>query len=789
MSQPTGTDHAPASGGGGDVIDLYAYMSPEALDHAERAARERVRASAAGLSDLTTGTVDLSKDVPPADLTEDGGVLEQPHGDAPAGGTDLRPVIPETFLDPAAWRHRYAVAKNRAAFHAVRTPLYAARTARVVALGAWVGARDFWSYVWLTEYGRMTDKVHRTRAGDEYIAELRDERAVKGAKRRREPAVVYGTAAFNSYIAALLALGQAWSLVLVVPALLPLVGVLYALGRRELARRAALTGVPYAVLDDPDAGVIEAGATVLTDSMLNGVFRTAEVLKEGQEMTLTRPIRAAEINGVEAGLRLPDKVTVSKVLARIEYIAAALDIPEDWLDIRQDGSPGRLSFWMTDTDPFAEHRPSPLLKLDGPIDAVRDGIPASFDKRGQDVMLRLYELMMLVGGATRAGKGLVLRNLVCGAALDPRVRIRIATGKKPAEHSVYAPVLATYMHQHGERLLMTLDLLEQDIERRSRKLARKGRSTPSDEDLAEDGIELLIIDEAADYLDTNTPDKYKKELAEKLTVKLDAIARAGAGVGVFLVIAVQDPKKGMIDTRLMANLLERWALRCADADAANAILGSGSVGRGMRPQDILRAQAPLGIRKGAEGERLTRAYMIDQNEHGEAARIIAKAAELRGRLGALPGQRPDPIEDALATATGQTTVCGGLDGLGDPAPVGTVTGGGAGGGSGVLAAMLAVFDAAADPATGKLPERLPTAAILAGLAQQDPAAWSPAALKVDPDDQERYVQAGGAELRRRINAELSGTGQTLIVKGWSAGGRANGYYLADIQAAAGIAPV
>jgi S-DNA-T family DNA segregation ATPase FtsK/SpoIIIE len=769
MSHPTSTDHAPAAGGG-EVIDLLAYMDPEVIDHAEQRARERVQATPAGVADLTTGSVDLTKaEAAPAD----GGVLEQPEDTASSPARPvLRKIVPDTFRDPGVWRHRRAVAANAALFHLTRSPVYLWRTAGVTALGARVGIRDAWSYLFATEYGELADKVRRTNAGAEHIAD-----------RRREPVTVYSATAASAYVGVLLALGMAWSLVLVFPTLVPLLGTLYGLGRRELTRRGLLTGVPYAVLDDPAAGPIEAGKSVLTDTLLNRALRTAGVFtKDEQEIRLTTPIRQAEINGVEAAFRA-EGVTVSKLWAKSEGIAGALDVPEDWIDIRSLGSPGHISFWMTDTDPFAEHRPSPLLTHTGTLDSVNDGIPASFDKRGQSVMLKLHELMMLVGGATRAGKGLVLRNLICGAALDPRVRIRIATGKKPAEHSVYAPVLSTYMHKQGRRLSALLDLVEADIERRSRKLARSGRSTPSDQDLADMGIELIVIDEAADYLDTNTPNQVVKELAEQLTVRLDGIARAGAGVGIYLVLAVQDPKKGMIDTRLIANMLERWALRCADATSANAVLGSGSVGKGMRPQDITRAQAPLGIRKGAEGEILTRAYMIDQNDRGEAAQIIARAVELRRQVGALPGQQNDPIEDALIAATGYSTVRGGIDGLGDPAPAGQPTGQGGGRGGGILAELLEVFAANSDP------ERMRTAELLAGLADREPGTWSPAALGVDPDDTAGYVRTGGGELRKAINAELDGTGRSLPARSWTAGGRANGYYLADVRTATGIAPV
>ncbi|MFE2529448.1 hypothetical protein ACFXEL_35075 [Streptomyces sp. NPDC059382] len=762
------TDH---SAPGGTVLDLTERLPPEAREHLEQVARDAVRTSAAGLADVSTGSIKLPD-------AADGQVLtvEQLDDERRRG---LKVLVPSSLTNPDVWRHRGEVLAHAAGYHAAHSPVYVWRIAKLSTIGLYAELKAAAGYLLVTEHGEMIDEAKRQAKKQGYadhsdVAQLRAERRQIGKTRRRENLTVLSATGFTSYAAAVVGIAQVWGLALTFPALIPVIGVLYACGARELRRR----GADFVVFET----ATEAEDAPLSDAMINRALRTAGIFsRDDQQIKLTTPIRAAEINGVEAAFRA-EGITVSKLLAKSEDIAGALDVPEDWIDIRSLGSPSHISFWMTDRDPFAEHRASPLLTHKGPIDAVKDGIPASFDKRGRSVMLKLVELMMLVGGATRAGKGLVLRNLVCGAAKDMRVRIRIATGKKPAEHSVYAPVLATYMHKQPRRLSALLDLLEKDIDDRSRKLARKGRSTPSDQDLEEMGIELLIIDEAADYLDTNTPSKAKNELAEELTVKLDSIARAGAGVGVFLVIAVQDPKKGMVDTRLIANLLERWCLRVADANSANAVLGSGSVGRGMRPQDIKRAQAPLGIRKGAEGEILTRAYMIDQNERGEAAKIIAEAVQLRGQRGLLPGQRPDPVEDALIALTGRTTACGGLDGLGDPAPAAQGTAGTDGETASILAELLAVFEASGDP------QRMKTSELLVGLTERDPDHWSAAALKVPEDDSAGYVRTGGGELRKAIDAELEGTGRTLAAKGWTAGGRANGYYLQDVRAAAGIAP-
>ncbi|MDW8803664.1 hypothetical protein P1P68_02290 [Streptomyces scabiei] len=766
MTQPT--DHTAT---GGQVIDLIDRLPPQQRDVLEKSARAEVRNTAAGIVDSTTGTVRLSGEVGDQALP----VIEQLDDERRPG---LRALVPASLTNPDVWRHRRDVLAHAAAYHTVKSPIYLWRLVRLSSIGLKSEASAAFSYLFVTEYGGMIREARQSVKNKDGIfdnfdvANLRLERRRLGKARRRENLTTLSATGVTSYVALVVAVAELWGMAMTVPALIPLVGALIVCGLREIDRSG-----PVDLFDQP----AEAADAPLTDTRLNDALRTAGILREDEAIQLTSPVLAAD-GGVEVRFRAKG-VTVSMLRAKSEQIAGALDVSEDWIDIQQISSPGHISFWMTDTDPFDGHRPSPLMKLNGPIDAVEDGIPASFDKRGRSVMLKLLELMALIGGASRAGKGLVLRNLVCGAAFDPRVRIRIATGKKPAEHSVYAPVLSTYIHKQGQRLSLILDLYEREIDDRSRYLARKGRSTPDDADLAEMGIELLILDEAADYLDSNTPNKGRNAMAEELTGKLDSIARAGAGVGVYLVLAIQDPKKGMVDTRLLANLLERWALRVADATSANAVLGSGSVGKGMRPQDITREQAPLGVRKGAEGELLTKAYMIDQNKKGEAAQLIARAVTIREQAGALPGQRPDPIEERLIALTGLSSVQGGVDGLGDPAPAGAPTGpAGGDGGPGILAEMLAVFRAANDP------ERMRTSDLLAGLTELDPDSWSAAALGVTAGDDGAYARTGGAELRRAIDAELEGTGRTLAARGWTAGGRANGYYLREVRTAAGIAP-
>ncbi|NUV64293.1 hypothetical protein [Streptomyces sp. CAI-85] len=768
MSQHPGNEYTAPDGA--QVIELANFMDDDARARLSADAREAVHLTPAGMADLNTGT-----------LVVEGGIVEQL--DDQAHGTGLRTVIPATFRDPAAWQHRRAVARNAAAFHAVRTPRYAYRALRVAAIGAMVATRDAWSYVTAGEYGELADQVRRSKAGAEHIADLRADRSKVAAERRREPVVVYSATGVTSYVSAVAALGEAWSLALAGTAMLPLLLVFYLLGRRELGRR---DGGAFTITDVPV--MRDTGRTMLGADSVNAAFRQAGLTREGEVIELVGPVRAVSAHASEAVLDLPGDLTLSKVVKEREKLAAAFRVDPSWLDLTGAGHPGRIRVWIASEDPFAAARTSPLLGHPARMDVWSAGIPIGFNRRGEVISLRLRHVMALLGGMSRTGKGMLLRNLICGLGLDPRVNLRLVAGAKPGEHRGYAPVCATFFGRRPERLVALLDAVLAEAYRREDYLEDLGRAKLSEGDLARFPLEVVIIDEFKQYASSSArvPDpsdltgKKMVKAADRIAEQVEEIAAFAAALNITLLISTQDPDANTVPRGFKSNSGARVCTRTGSPDQTNAILKPGATGAGLRAHEIpeaLKGAAIVDI-DGAPGE-LIRGFFVEDEEYDGAAPLISAGVELRAELSRLPGQFEDPIEAQLVEVTGESSIAGGPTGSGRPGALSSAPTDPAG----IIADLIAVFAAEGDP------ERMRTAEILTALADLDPDAWSPEALGVDPEDQAAYVRTGGGELRKAIDDALDGTGRELAARGWSAGGRANGYYLADVRAAAGIAPV
>jgi S-DNA-T family DNA segregation ATPase FtsK/SpoIIIE len=151
-------------------------------------------------------------------------------------------------------------------------------------------------------------------------------------------------------------------------------------------------------------------------------------------------------------------------------------------------------------DPFDSTVRSPILDRREPLNTWRDGIPLVFDKRGRLVTVTISDYSLLFGGATRSGQGMGVANVLAGALLDPRVRIRLFDGKGTGEYVPHAPVLHTFVRRNPRRLRDFLRVEVEEMHRRTDLLVELGLSKLT-EDVIEKvgGIELVIVDELATY--------------------------------------------------------------------------------------------------------------------------------------------------------------------------------------------------------------------------------------------------------------------------------------------------
>ncbi|MFB8363899.1 DNA translocase FtsK [Streptomyces sp. NPDC055929] len=364
--------------------------------------------------------------------------------------------------------------------------------------------------------------------------------------------------------------------------------------------------------------------------------------------------------GVQCTVELPGGITAGMAVAKLEKIASALGIKPSQLVIEDDssdeGHAGRVVMWMARRDPFKASRPSPLAKRKKPLDTWKEGVPLAFVAKGQTVDFQLRDVMLLIAGATRSGKGVAISNINCAVSLDTKVNLRIVDGKGSGEHNVYAPFAASFFKLNPGRLVALLQAEVIEMERRYEILDDLGESKLTEKLIEKlGGIELIEIDELYPY---TTHPIYGPVIVELLI----HIASQGAGAGILLVLATQVPEVAVVPKRLRANLVGRWGMRTEGPADSNVILGDGKAGDGYDASKIDASLRGLGwlIMPGVGIERARSFYPDDDDR----AAIVARGIEFRREAGRLPGQWDDPVEVHLKKVTGHSSAGGGVKGNG-----------------------------------------------------------------------------------------------------------------------------
>lgn len=436
-------------------------------------------------------------------------------------------------------------------------------------------------------------------------------------------------------------------------------GILATLGTAAFIGRKPLRAESW----DPERRSLGDGDP-MTEPMLNRALAEAGITANGSEVRLVYPCTADGEFAYRTVLDLPPGATVDKARGKQVELAAALGVDRSWLDLQQAGGEQRLALWASVTDPFANTRPSPLVGHCSKIDTWRDGIPIGFDKRGNLIYVTISDYSMVFGGATRSGKGMGVANILAGAMLDPRVRIRLFDGKGTGEYVQHARNLATFVRRNPRRLRDFLRVLVAEMHRRADILAELGLSKATD-DLLEKlgGIELLVIDELATY----TASKGRsKEYAEEIEESLAELAAVGAACGIVLLLATQLPVVDIISSRLRSNCAGRWAMRTESPEASNVILGNGMTGQGYDSSKIPNSKDTRGrgwLTTPDTGVIDVRSLFINEAT-GEIRRVIAAGYELRKAAGTVPGQFADPVEAEMLRLTGASSAAGGRNGNG-----------------------------------------------------------------------------------------------------------------------------
>ncbi|MFC8009136.1 FtsK/SpoIIIE domain-containing protein [Streptomyces cinereoruber] len=419
-------------------------------------------------------------------------------------------------------------------------------------------------------------------------------------------------------------------------------------------------------------GPLAPGAAAAAAAAGNGIAPTAgdekilaALKKLGFDGEIIQPLTRQADGTLVTTVDLDDTVTALK--GRTEALAGALKRDLPMVDVSKGEHANQAHIWLSDTDPFDTTRPSPLLQAPGPVDAWNDGVPVGWGKRGNTVRLLVRNQHTLIGGTTRSGKGVGMANLLAGAAMDPRINLRIVAGKENGEFDALgrAGVAATYFKPDPARLLALTNALLADMDRRNRLLGDLAKSKMTEDTIMRlGGIELVVIDEVATYTGPGSHDD-RDQLLENL-MKIGAVA---TGAGILFVLTTQLPQVDVIPTRLSMNCGTKWAMKVDSGTQSNTILGSGLAGSGGPDASKFDPPRPgLGWLNNpfAGGTDLARSFDLDEDERGEVTQLMKYAAKLREDAGRLAGQWDDPIEQHLTATTGLSSAAGGPERNGRP---------------------------------------------------------------------------------------------------------------------------
>jgi S-DNA-T family DNA segregation ATPase FtsK/SpoIIIE len=529
---------------------------------------------------------------------------------------DTTEMFPRRQTPPEFWRRPKRVrVPVRRIVHRVRQGKYlrrggrfAYRTVTAPLSGVALLARLFWRWVRADDYAGTEDHIFRE--------------AVRTRRRR--------TAwwAFAGYLTAT-ASSTMWSTSAPVLSL----GVVVSLGTTvEVRRRIVERPTPLKL---PGFGKTPAENTVTRAAI-------AAKLGGAEGMRLAAPI-VTEPGGWATVLQLPGGQRARKALGKEPDFASALGVGETQVVFELiPAHAGRLEVFVAKSDPFLKVYPSPLLGRTEPLDFWA-GVPAGVNGRGRPETLRLVDASLLVAGEPRAGKSAAVNGIIGAAALAVTPKIHLWDGKGAGDHRPWRKIAHTAEKRNAAGLLAHLQKMQAQMERVFDLLDQAGGSTKLTPELCRRfgvDVELTVVDETRYYVTS----PWGEEIVEAAV----DIASRGPAAGILLVLASQRMTTDAIPGPLKGVCSLRWAMRCPDTTASNAVLGQGAAGAGYNASEIPRSHRGVGILDADGSDPVkVRSYFLD--DQGPDLMAVADAAyALRLAAGTLPNRVQDkPVEDPV----------------------------------------------------------------------------------------------------------------------------------------------
>jgi S-DNA-T family DNA segregation ATPase FtsK/SpoIIIE len=254
--------------------------------------------------------------------------------------------------------------------------------------------------------------------------------------------------------------------------------------------------------------------------------------------------------------------------------------------------------------------------------------------------LHLLATHVLIGGATRRGKGSVLWSLVravAGGVSSGLVRLWVIDPKGGMEFAMGRSLFARFACKSFDAMADLLDEAVAVLRERQTRLAGLVRvHTPSNWD----PLVVVVIDEMAALTAYLQDGELKKRIAGSLGLLLSQ----GAGVGVLVVAALQDPRKEVLPFRDL--FPTRIALGLTEDSQVDMVLGDGARARGALADQIPHTAKGVGyvLLDGLpEPMRVRFSYISDPEIKAMAAQYAAPldAADILAQVGR--ETTPEPV--------------------------------------------------------------------------------------------------------------------------------------------------
>jgi DNA segregation ATPase FtsK/SpoIIIE, S-DNA-T family len=235
------------------------------------------------------------------------------------------------------------------------------------------------------------------------------------------------------------------------------------------------------------------------------------------------------------------------------------------------------------------------------------------------------------------------------AALDPRTEIRGYGLKGVGDFTVLAPVCTEFGEGADDETLTAaagmIDWLYGECQRRAKRIshyaslgkAPENKVTPELASLTGSGLHPLVafIDEIQEL--------FTSPIGKDAKLTLEKVIKLGRALGVILIIGTQIPDKDSLPPGITRNVNTRYCMSVADQVANDMILGTSAYKLGLRATVFEPVtDAGWGIVRGLGKPGARRSFYADT---AAAAKVVARAVELRTQAGTLPETPVDRVTE------------------------------------------------------------------------------------------------------------------------------------------------